>query len=150
MANYKYGVKASLWRLLMHDLSKFSKHELPHYDRQFFGDADRPEEFIRAWVHHQNHNQHHWEYWIPRTGHSRCDPPYPDGEPIPMPMKYVREMVCDWLGAGRAYEGKWIDVKNWTWLEQAYPTMVLHQKTRNSLIIVLLEIGVSFKKLVSD
>ena len=31
-----------LWRLITHDLSKFTRHELPHYDRQFFGPADRP------------------------------------------------------------------------------------------------------------
>jgi len=91
--------------------------ELPHYDRQFFGKADDPEGFIRCWVRHQNRHPHHWEYWQPRTGHNRCDPPYPDNEPIPMPEWAVREMIADWLGASRAYEKRWPTKDNWPWLE---------------------------------
>lgn len=119
----------SLWRLLTHDISKLGWSELPHYGRQFFGEADDPEGFINCWVHHQNRNDHHWEYWIPRTGHNRCDPPYPDGAPISMPWPAVAEMMADWLGAGRAYEGTWPDVENWTWYDKAHPRMNLHQDT---------------------
>ena len=84
-------VGCPLWRLLTHDLSKFGWSELRHYQRRFFGKADRPEQFIRCWLHHQNHNDHHWEYWIPRSGHNRCTPPYPDNQPIPMPFYLVAD-----------------------------------------------------------
>jgi hypothetical protein len=116
---FRAGLKvgAKLRDLITHDLSKFRWSELPHYGRQFFGKADDPKGFINCWLRHQNRNRHHWEYWIPRTGHNRCEPPYPDMKPIPMPERYVREMVADWLGASRAYEGKWPGAQ-WPWLEK--------------------------------
>ena len=123
-----------VWRLIVHDLSKLSLVELPHYGRQFFGPADDPDGFIKCWIHHQNHNDHHWEYWVPRTGHNRCDPPYPDGEPVKMPFDAAAEMIADWLGAGRAYEGKWPDLHNWTWLDENLPKMKLHERTRNFIL----------------
>lgn len=131
------------WRLLLHDLSKLTPMELPHYQRQFFGKADDPLGFIRCWVRHQNHNPHHWEYWIPRTGHNRCTPPYPDGEPVPMPEWAVREMVADWMGAGRAYTGKWDNLHDWTWLRKNLPEITphLHRETRDTLCRVLGGIG---------
>ena len=109
-----------LWRLLLHDWTKLTPSELPHYQRQFFGKADDPEGFVRCWLHHQNRNAHHWEYWIPRTGHTRCAPPYPDDQPIPMPGWAWREMVADWMGASRAYEGHWPAPGTWTWLKKNY------------------------------
>ncbi len=127
LAGRKTG--ACLWDLLIHDLSKFRPSELPHYGRQFFGAADDPEGFIRCWLRHQNRNKHHWEYWIPRTGHNRCDPPYADNEPIPMPMRYVREMIADWMGAGRAYEGRWPNWNSWAWFQKNVGRMRLHDDT---------------------
>ena len=35
--------KAPLWRLIIHDWSKFTPSEAPHYGRQFFGDKSDPE-----------------------------------------------------------------------------------------------------------
>jgi hypothetical protein len=138
-AGLRIGVP--LKRLILHDMSKLSMTELPHYGRQFFGDKSDPKGFIECWVHHQNHNPHHWEYWIPRTGHNRCTPPYPDGEPIPMPEEYVREMVADWIGASETYERKKVDVNNWPWLEKNIHRMILHQETRGILNKVLEELG---------
>ncbi len=132
--------KAPLWRLLIHDMSKFSYDELPHYGRQFFGRADDAEGFIKCWVRHQNRNPHHWEYWIPRTGHNRCIPPYKDNEPIPMPMWAVREMVADWIGAGRAYNKKWPDINNWTWFKENETRMILHSKTKERIYQVINEL----------
>jgi hypothetical protein len=105
-------LKAPLHLLILHDWTKFTPMELPHYQRQFYGKADKPLNFSYAWLHHQRCNKHHWEYWIPITGHNRGG--YPDGIALPMPEKYVREMVADWCGASRAYEGKWPD-GNWAW-----------------------------------
>lgn len=110
--------KAHFWDLLLHDWSKFLPSELPHYQRQFFGKADDGAGFVKCWLLHQNRHPHHWEYWIPRTGHNRCVPPYPDDVPIPMTERAVREMVADWLGAGRAYEGNYPDPNNWHWFEK--------------------------------
>lgn len=110
---------APLWRLLIHDWTKFTPAEAPHYGRQFFGAADDPEGFARAWLHHQNHNPHHWEYWIPRTAHTRGG--YEDNASLPMPGWAVREMVADWMGASRAYEGSWpTDTETWPWFRDKH------------------------------
>lgn len=128
-----------IWRLIKHDWTKFLPSELPHYGKQFFGKANDPCGFIGCWVHHQNRNDHHWEYWIPRTGHNRCTPPYPDGEPIPMPEDAILEMVADWIGASRAYEGRWPTRRNWPWLQSNIDKIKLHPDTRIKLNEILKE-----------
>jgi hypothetical protein len=121
---FRAGVKLGvpILQLILHDLSKFLPCELPHYQRRFFGKADDPRGFTKCWLHHQNHNKHHWEYWISRTN--------PRNQPVEMPTKYIKEMMADWMGAGKAYEGKWPDPNNWTWLEKNIDKMVLHEVTR--------------------
>lgn len=109
------------WRLLVHDLSKFGPHELFAYGRQFFGDKGDPDGFAEAWLHHQNVNPHHWEYWMPRTGHVRSDPAMKMPPPLPMPDTYVREMVADWMGASKAYTGSW-DMTDW--LDKNLPRII--------------------------
>ena len=133
-------LRVPLWRLLVHDWTKFLPCELPHYGRQFCGKADRPLEFMHAWLHHQNSNKHHWEYWIPRSG-CRCDPPYPDGFPITMPEWAIREMVADWLGASRTYGTKCSDINDWKWLEKNKHGFILHNETRKKLNQILQELG---------
>lgn len=86
--------------------------------------------FAHAWLHHQNTNKHHWEYWIPRTSHFNTDPKMRGGNPIPMPTLYMREMVGDWLGAGRAYTGVW-DMEDW--LSKNIGKIQLHDKTGDDL-----------------
>ncbi len=126
-------LKVSAWKLIIHDWSKFFPSELPHYGRQFFGKADDALGFAICWAKHQNRHPHHWEYWVPRTGHSWNDAPYKDNEPLPMPESAAREMVADWMGASRAYEGHWPNPHNWKWLSQNRPKMCLHP---NSLHLI--------------
>lgn len=120
---------APLWLLLIHDWSKFTPAEAPHYGRQFFGASDDPIGFSRAWNHHQKTNPHHWEYWVMVSGHNRGG--FPDGAPLPMPDRYVREMVADWMGASRAYEGKWpTSFEGWAWWQKNFLKLNLHPNTR--------------------
>lgn len=133
-------LKVSIFRLLKHDLSKFSHFELPHYGKQFFGKADDPQGFIKAWLHHQNSNDHHWEYWIPRTGHKRCNPPIEEMKPIQMSEQAVREMVADWIGAGKAYTKEWPNILNWTWFRNNINIMNLHPKTKLMVSSILKEL----------
>ena len=131
---------APLWRLIIHDWSKFTPIEAPHYGRQFFGRADDSLGFSRAWLHHQHHNPHHWEHWIPVTGHNRGG--YDDLEPLPMPEWAVREMVADWLGASRAYEGRWPESsQTWPWFLESWPSIAprLHPGTKALVELVIAE-----------
>ena len=134
-------VRAPLWNLIIHDWTKFTRAEAPHYGRQFYGAADDPVGFGRAWVHHQNRNAHHWEYWIPRTGHDKGG--FVAGEPAEMPEQYVREMVADWFGASRAYEGKWpVSQGSWRWFQMKFIGLRLHKKTRKRILEVMAGAGV--------
>lgn len=72
-----------------------------------------------AWLKHIHRNPHHWQFWILYdNGHKEC---------LPMPNQYVREMVSDWIGAGKAITGK-NDVLNW--YEKNKDKIILHPDTR--------------------
>ena len=59
-------------------------------------------------MHHKGRNKHHYEYWQDNFDNG--------GNPIEMPLKYKKEMLCDFLGAGRAYYGKdFTYAKEWEW-----------------------------------
>lgn len=126
LACIKLGVP--LWRALVHDLSKFSWAELPHYQRQFFGDRNDPKGFAKARLHHRKRNDHHWEHFIVESIHS--DNPDRDGcivnNCLSMPFVCVTEMIADWIGAGKVYPGSQPMAE---WLPKNLPQMQLHPKT---------------------
>lgn len=102
--------KAPIWRLIIHDWTKFLPSEWTPYAKTFYAkdgsnQYDEHKDFDRAWNHHQKRNKHHWQYWVINRddGDVKC---------IPMPEKYIREMVADWMGAGRAITGRW-EVQEW-------------------------------------
>lgn len=112
VACFKMGL---YWQGLIHDWSKFSPLEFVTYAKRFSGgintgrdksgyyDPTKDVRFKYAWCHHYHHNPHHWQYWaIPKDNL--------DGEPefelLDIPEKYLKEMLCDWHGASKAYKGK--------------------------------------------
>lgn len=134
VAGLRLGVP--LWRLIIHDWSKFTPAEWPQYVRAFYGGRkidSIPGEFDEAWNHHQKANPHHWEYWLLYISK---DP----GQlfPIPMPHTYVLEMVADWMGACRAINGHW-DIHEW-WIKNR-DRMVLNDKTRTDVTAIMLRVA---------
>lgn len=118
--------KAPLWRLIIHDWSKFLPCEWGPYVRRFFAGraglldkAADPDEFHVAWTHHWHANPHHWEHWLAVD----------DGllRPLEIPQHFVQEMVADWMGAGRAITGKWEAL---AWYEKNKAKMALHPNSR--------------------
>ena len=107
VAGLKTG--APLWRLLIHDWSKLTPAEWTPYVHSFYGEGPPTPEveaaFDRAWLHHQHRNPHHWQHWLLREDDG-------DTKALVMPESLAREMVADWMGAGRAITGKW-DVGGW-------------------------------------
>ena len=91
---------------LAHDLSKYSPAEFLVGARLYQGvrspnAAEREEKgYSEAWMHHKGRNKHHWEYW---TDMSRETRRY---EAVPMPRKYLVEMVMDRRAACKIYEGE--------------------------------------------
>ena len=89
------------WRGVKHDLSKYSPIEFFESARYWTGtrspieEAKKHKGISRAWLHHRGRNPHHWAYWADN---------FSEGMKIhPMPCNDFVEMVCDFLGAGRAY-----------------------------------------------
>lgn len=124
VAGLKTG--APIWRLVIHDWSKFLPSEWFPYAQHFYGDNQgeglraigefglcelapwgfyAKDRFTSAWNLHQKRNRHHWQFWLVVQD---------DGEafPLPIPEKFLREMVADWAGAGRAIKGTW-EVASW-------------------------------------
>lgn len=77
-------------------------------------------EFDYAWLSHQRMNAHHWQHW---TLINDEDGTYP----LEIPERYAREMVADWIGAGRAIAGR-VDPR--PWYEANKDKMALHADTR--------------------
>lgn len=145
-AGLRYGVP--LWQLVIHDWSKFRPVEWLPYAEWFYGYEGgswvtvlragqglgltggdlyrRAQEckaaFERAFLLHLHASPHHHQHWVlPAHG----DKPAVVYE---MPERYVREMVADWAGAGRAITGRWEVVE---WYGKNKDTMVLGTRTRD-------------------
>jgi hypothetical protein len=91
---------------LTHDLSKYSPTEFLNGARYYQGTrspnaAEREAKgYSEAWIHHKGRNRHHYEYW---TDMNRKSARY---ESVPMPRKYLVEMVMDRRAACMTYQGK--------------------------------------------
>ncbi len=92
-----------LWQGLRHDLSKYSPTEFWQGVRYFQGnrspnEAERADKgYSEAWVHHKGRNRHHFEHW------TDYNPVTKEVSPIKMPLRYVKEMFCDRVGATKVY-----------------------------------------------
>ena len=91
---------------LAHDLSKYSPTEFWNGARYYQGDrspngAEREDKgYSEAWMHHKGRNRHHYEYWTDMNLQTRRY------EAIPMPRRYLVEMVMDRRAACMTYQGK--------------------------------------------
>lgn len=89
---------------IIHDLSKFSPTEFGESVKYYKGSSSpieackKSKGYSMAWQHHKGRNKHHYEYWQDNYDNGTTH--------ICMPFKYTVEMLCDYLGAGRAYNGK--------------------------------------------
>jgi len=108
------------WLGIIHDLSKFLPSEFVSYTKKFYGKENK-ELFMVAWNHHQKRNKHHWEYWLVTSWWTN-----PQTSCLPMPDKYRREMLADWIGAGITY-GEPDTLK---WYMMTKDNIILHPDTR--------------------
>lgn len=125
----KYCFMCGLYKQgILHDMSKFSPAEFIESVKYWTGtyspiDAcKKANGYSLAWLHHKGRNRHHWEYWVDdfdRGINSKK-----------MPYKYMLEMVCDYLGAGRAYSGKDFTMESeWKWWQNKRKIVLMHHDT---------------------
>ena len=140
-----------IWRELLHDLSKFYPSEFIPYANYFYGNGNnikrgrdktgyyKPTDtgdkaFDFAWLLHQKRNKHHWQWWILPTDE--------EGVKIfEIPEPYKTEMLCDWIGAGKA-QGKFSPINDplqetRIWWNANNHKMQLHPNTRQYFEILL-------------
>ena len=145
---FYYCCKASIpWRGIKHDMSKFSPTEFWESVRYYQGnrspiDACKEENGVsKAWLHHKGRNRHHYEYWQDNFDKG--------GEPLQMPYKDAVEMLCDYLGAGRAYMGKNFTYKaEWQWwVRKNQQNLAMHPSSKEFISCVLINLAHDEKRI---
>ena len=96
-----------LWQGLFHDLSKYTPTEFLAGAKYYTDGTRSPNERERelygyspAWLHHKGRNRHHFEYW------NDYNPKAGKVLPVPMPMNWVKELICDRIAASKIYQGE--------------------------------------------
>lgn len=129
------------WQGFWHDMSKFSPVEFLESIKYCTGtsspiDACKKDKgYSLAWQFHKGKNPHHYEFWQDNfdkgTTHLR------------MPDKYVKEMICDYLAAGRAYTGKDFEFNSeytW-WMNKNKNSIAMHPDNHGVVDTVLHELS---------
>lgn len=136
LASLKFGIPLLG---LLHDISKYRLSELLPYARHFYNPDGssvgiksktgyyKPTNtgdpvFDYGWFLHTKRNKHHWQYWV--VPDTRGDNVI--FETMEMPEKYVKEMVCDWIGAGKVQH----TMSTKEWYECNKSKLVFHPNTR--------------------
>ena len=130
--------RAPLWRLLVHDLSKYRPVEARGFYPRYLIGPREDATWGAANVEHVHGNPHHWEYWALPVLDS-------DGtltlKVHEIPDWALREMVADWYGAGRIYQGYWCDPMDnpWWQTEGRHILARLPAATRRNLLAIMNE-----------
>lgn len=135
---FYYCCKAGIpWRGIKHDMSKFSPTEFWESVRYYQGsrspiDACKEENGVsKAWLHHKGRNRHHYEFFIDNLDSG--------GTALQMPFEDALELICDYLGAARAYLGKEFSFqKEWEWwLNKSNKPLLMHPHTKAFISLTL-------------
>lgn len=112
------------WQGLTHDLSKFLPDEFFTSALFFEGAGLTDEQRVRAQIgllKHYHRNPHHPEYWLLKPTRA-----------LPMPRRFLLEMLCDWRAVG-ASDGESVKV----WYLKNRDKLVFHPEKRAELETLL-------------
>ncbi len=132
------GRAGILWQGLRHDLSKYSPTEFIPGARYYQGNRS-PNEAERedrghsaAWMHHKGRNRHHFEYWTDYNFKTK------KMEPVEMPDRYIIEMFCDRVAAGKIYAGRAFSDKHpLAYYQRGKDTRIIHPDSARKLEYLL-------------
>ncbi len=143
---HKYYVWIECFRVwlyrqwLVHDLSKFSITEF-FISAKYYQWKSSPidKERIEIWyskarLNHKWKNKHHFHYWIDIDRWQVI--------PVQMPYKYVLEMCCDFIWAGKAYN----NVSNDKWEPLKYRTEKINKDLIHPLTVAQVELCLNLYK----
>ena len=139
---FHYAVRLRIpIRGFFHDFSKFHPTEFFESVIYYTGTSSPIDEckkvngYSGAWMHHKGHNKHHYEYWQDNFDNG--------GVPLCMPYKETIEMLCDYLGAGKAYNGRNFTFKKeyeW-WKVKSSKPLAMHEVQKNFFEYVFSEMA---------
>ena len=126
------------WQGLIHDLSKYSPTEFRTGINYFQGTrspnaAEREDKgYSEAWMHHKGRNRHHYEYWTDMNMKAG------NYEAVPMPRKYLVEMVMDRRAACMVYQGKnYTPGAELTYFDTSLEKKLMHPQNQRELGFLL-------------
>ena len=126
------------WQGLVHDLSKYAPTEFWNGARYYQGTrspntAERESKgYSEAWIHHKGRNRHHYEYWTDMNLQTR------NYESVPMPRKYLVEMVMDRRAACMIYQGKaYTPGSALAYFDKSREKELMHPQTKQELSYLL-------------
>lgn len=140
---HKYLVAKGCFRVglyrqgLLHDMSKYSPTEFMVGAKYYQGNrspnnAEREEKGCStAWMHHKGRNRHHFEYWMDYS----TDPEKRGCVvPVPMPDRYIAEMVMDRIAASKVYLGEnYTDAAPFEYFSRSKKHELIHPQTADIL-----------------
>ena len=106
-----------------HDVSKYNEEEFQGYRQWFFpkeGETKDKDMFQKAWKHHYETNQHHWEYFLN------------NGKPKEMPPLCIAEMLLDWIAMSMKFRNSPLK-----WYRENQDRITVHKDTRQKLEHIL-------------
>lgn len=125
---YKQGI--------LHDLSKYGPTEFLMGVKYFQGDrsphlAEREDKgYSYAWMHHKGRNKHHFEFWSDYSLEASTRKLVP----MPMPDRYVAEMIMDRIAASKVYMGEnYTDASALEYFNRGTDTDSMHEVTKKKL-----------------
>jgi len=83
--------------------------------------------FDLAWLLHQKRNKHHWQWWVLIRDNDDDKGEYTI---LDIPLKYKKELLCDWRGAGKA---QGYGDNTLQWFHKNKTKMKLHPNTKKWL-----------------
>ena len=144
ITKHRFLVMAGCFRVglyrqgLTHDLSKYTPTEFLNGAKYYQGTrspntAEREEKgYSEAWMHHKGRNRHHYEYWTDINKETR------QYESLPMPRRYLAELVMDRRAACMTYQGKnYKDDSALIYFERGLEKDKMHPQTRKELRYIL-------------
>ncbi len=144
ITRHRHAVLAGCFRVglyyqgLTHDLSKYSPVEFWNGAKYFQGTrspntAEREDRgYSLAWMHHKGRNRHHFEYW------TDLDLTTKRYAPVPMPRRYLVEMVMDRRAACLIYQGKnYTDASALEYFLRSKDRIEMHPQTQRELEYIL-------------